>query len=263
MKKALLYSLLFVLLTIVVVFVLIFGLPFLIWPEGEGGGHGNNIFDTFPLLLPSLSVIVWSLVTLFVFIKNRYADVSFGKMAKNDIWKFVLLGGLSVVLLKTALQPMLWIMNTKVSESRYTIIQMWMQSDVLVMFLLTMIHITLEAVVFSAILRELIIWSRRPFIAITVVAFICTLPNFTELSASQAVPFVCAFIPVLYSGWLYYRTGSIWPTVLGMVVYDALLLFTPVFEYISFALVSAVILPWTVIFLSKTLLKKVEPVTSR
>lgn len=263
MKKALLYSLLFVLLTIVVFFAFIFGLPFLIWPDAEAGEHANNIFDNYPLLLPSLSVIIWSLVTLFIFIKNKYADMSFGNMVPEHRWKFVVMGAVSVVLLKTALQPLMWIMNNEVSESRYTIIQMWMHSDILVMLLLTMIHITLEAVVFSAILRELIIWSRRPMVSVAVVSVVCTMPNFTEINAYDAMPLLCTFIPLLYSGWLYYRTGSIWPSVTGMVLYDALLFFTPVFDYISFALASAVILPWVVIYLAKMLMKKVEPIGSR
>lgn len=263
MKKALLYTLLFVLLTIVVFFAVIFVLPFMLWFGTESGSQGNTIFDTYPLLLPSLSVIIWSVITLFIFIKNKYSDVSFGNIAPKHRLRVILLGGISVLLLKTALQPLLWIGDNEVSESRYGIIQMWMHNDVLVVSLLALIHITLETVVFSAILRELIIWSKRPVICVFVVAVICTIPSFSEVSAEAALPLLCSFIPMMYSGWLYYRTGSIWPSLFGMILYDALLLFTSVFDLFSFVIVSTLVMPWVVIYLAKKLPDNVKPVISR
>ena len=260
MKKALLYTLLFVLLTIVVFFAVIFAMPFLVWSDSESG---NTVLDTYPLLLPSLSVIVWSIITLFIFIRNKYSDVSFGNIIPKHRLRVVLLGGVSVLLLKTALQPLLWIVDNEVSESRYSIIQMWMHNDVLVVSLLVLIHITLEAVVFSAILRELILWSKRPVICVVVVSVICTIPSFSEVSAEATLPLLCSFIPMVYSGWLYYRTCSIWPSVLGMVLYDVLLMFTPVFDYFSFVMISTLVMPWIAIYLAKKLPENVKPLISR
>lgn len=264
MKKALLYTLLFLLLTIVVFFALIFALPFLVWSMTDNGGQeNNNVFDAYPLLLPSLSVIVWSLITLFIFIRNKYSDMSFGNIAVRDRMKIMLLGGFSVVLLKVALQPLMWIMDNEISENRYSIIQMWMHNDVLVIVLLSLIHVTLEAVLFSAILRELIIWSKRPIICVLVLSLLCTVPNMSEISASAALSLLCTFIPLMYGGWLFYRTSTIWPIFFGMVLYDILLFFTPLSNYITSAMIAALLLPWIVIYLAKKLSSEVEPITSR
>lgn len=263
MKKALLYTLLFVLLSIVVIFAMVFAVPYLFWNEPEAGGQGSSVFDDYPLLLPSITVISWSLITLFIFIKNKYSDISFGNISPKDRLKFVLLGGVSMVLLKSALTPLMWIVNNEVSETRYSIIQMWMHNDVLVSFLLALMHLTLEAVFFSAILRELIIWSKRPIISIFVVALLSIFPNTIEFSASSAVPLLCTFIPMVYGGWLYYRTSSIWPVFFGMVSYDVLLLFTPLFKYVSFVIASALILPWLVIYIYRKLSDNVKPIISR
>ena len=264
MKKALLYTLLFVLLTIVVFFAVIFVVPFLFWTESETGEQGATFLDRYPLFLPSLAVISWSVITIFIFLRNKYANIGFGNIISNDRVKIILLGGLSMLLLKTTLQPLLWISNNEVSESRYSIIQMWMHNDTLVIILLALIHITLETVFFAAILRELIIWSKRPMISNLVVALICTIPSFSDFSGATTLSLIlCSFVPQLYGGWLYYKTGCIWPTVLGMVAYDMLMLLTPLFEYVSVPIVSAVTVPWLVIYLGKKISKNVKPVISQ
>ena len=263
MKKVLLYTLLFLLLTIVVFFTLIFTVPYIVWSFTENGGQENNVFDAYPLLLPSLAVSVWAILTLFIFIRNKYADISFGNIAKDDRLKVCIISAISVVLFKIALQPLMWITDSEISETHYSIVQMWMNNDLLVVALLSLIHITLETVVFSAILRELIQWSNRPYVSIFVVALACTIPSMTELTAIATLPLLCSFLPIVYGGWIYYRTSSIWPVFIGMTVYDAVLFFTPVSEYITSALVAALVLPWVVIYLSKHLTADVEPITSR
>ncbi len=262
MKKALLYTLLFVLLTIVVFFALFFALPFLVWSDSEAAQQ-NNVFDSNPLLLPSLSVIVWAIITLYIFIRNQYADLSFGNIEKSDRWKMIIVGGLSIILLKTALQPLQWIMNNEIPESRYSIIQMWMDNDILMVSLLSLIHLTSEAVILSAILRELIIWSKRPIISSVVVAILFTLPGLAEFNSPAILPMLCSFLPLTLSGWIYYHTGSIWPVFFGMTAYDFMLVLTPISEYITAAVIAAVAFPWVVIYLAKRMSEKIKPITSR
>ena len=202
MGKAILYFMLFVCITLLMIGCGMLLAGFIV-SQGlyDHVGIAKNEVVIFVVMLMG---ILWSLCTCWLFVHNGYGSFSWGNL---DASRRISVVVLSAVLFIAVDVLAFWCHHLLAPFSdEYT----------------QLLSLTVQTVFLSSILRQLVSSLRRHWLALTIVAVAVALPNLQE-GAVGMVMFLFAVASGLIEGWMYLRTRSIWPAVVGPVVGDYVL----------------------------------------
>ncbi len=219
MGKALLYFMLFVCITLLMIGCGMLLAGFIV---GQGlydcVGIARNEVVIFVVMLMG---VLWSLGTCWLFVHNRFGSFSWGNLDASRRFSVV---ALSAVLFIAVDVLAFWCHHllAPFSDEYTQLMSLYRSHPIITLLTLVMMYVTVQTVFLSSILRQLLSSLRHHWVALMIVAVAVALPNLQE-GAVGMVMFLFAVASGLIEGWLYLRTRSIWPAVVGPVVGDYVL----------------------------------------
>ena len=220
MSKALLYFLLFVGITLLSVGcgILLAGIIISQGLYNELGIAKEHVLVYVVMVMG----IMWSMITCWIFSHNRYGSLSWGIMQKKQRATILLL---SAILFLAIDLVAFWCHHLlKPFSDEYIFkLQLFQSHPVITFVTLLVMYVTVQLVFLSGILRQLTTSFRHQWVALLIVAVAISLLNLEEGGTVGFIMFAFAIISGLIEGWLFLRTRSIWPAVVGPVFGDYVL----------------------------------------
>ena len=219
MNKALLYLLLFIGITLLMTGcgILLAGL---IMSQELYSSLGIAKDDVL-LYVVMIMGVLWACGTCWLFTHNHYGSFSWGIL---DNPRRIIIICLSVLLFLNIDVLAFWCHHLIAPFSNDYIHQMelYQAHPFITLLTLVLMYVTVQTVFLSGILRELTTSMRHRWLALLVVSVIVALPNLQE-GVVGIMMFAFAIASGMLEGWLYLRSRSIWPAVIGPVVGDYVL----------------------------------------
>lgn len=240
MKKALLYLLLFAGVTSISVLcgILLFGVM------NDSKAYESWGLDAGDALVycSFAAVLLWSSVLTITFYRNRFASLSFGRMKGNDRFTLSLLCALATFMIG-AVSYWIHTQLSSYSGNYANTLDIFRNHGLVTFVSLVLLYITTQLVFTGAILRELLEWSRHTWTVILLMAAVTSLINLSE-GAIGLVMFAFAVANGALNGWVFFKTRTIWPIVIGSLVADfALMVFFSNSPGMPVAIASILLLP--------------------
>ncbi|MCR4583525.1 MAG: hypothetical protein K5764_08235 [Prevotella sp.] len=221
MSKAFMYLLLALGITIGVIFVggalVGFVIGFIVVYNGNDSATLAS-HDYYVSLMLIVLGVLWFAVVHWVFLRNRYASYSLGVMPKGSVWLVSLMAFLGYM----AIEAMMLLFYHLPAAGQQLKILHEEPLAVYIVFSVLMEPVT-AVVLYGAALRELLAWRHRPEQIIPVFAGVGALLSallFYAVDMPQMA--VLIFCSMLFSGWIFERTRSIVPIVVGAILADLL-----------------------------------------
>jgi membrane protease YdiL (CAAX protease family) len=219
MGKAILYFMLFVCITLLMIGCGMLLAGFIV---SQGlYDHVGIAKDEVVIFVVMLMGVLWSLGTCWLFVHNGYGSFSWGNLGASRRISVVALSAVLFIAVDVLafcchhlLEPF--------SDEYTQLMSLYRSHPLITLVTLVMMYVTVQTVFLSSILRQLVSSLRRHRLALTIVAVTVALPNLQEGTVG-VVMFLFAVASGLIEGWLYLRTRSIWPAVVGPVVGDYVL----------------------------------------
>ncbi len=220
MGKALLYFLLFVGITLLMVGcgTLLAGL---IMSQGLYSALGIDKAEVLVYVVMVMGIL-WTVIICWLFSHYKYGSLSWGIMSLKQHATVL---PVSALLFLSVDIVAFWCHHLLMPFSEEYVIKMQLFQSHPFMTLVTLLvmYVTVQVVMLSGVLRQLANAMRHKWIAMIIVAVALSFLNLEEGGLAGLVMFGFAVISGLIECWLYLRTRSIWPSVVGPVVGDYVL----------------------------------------
>ena len=219
MSKALLYFFLFVGITLLMIGcgMLLTGVIMSHGFYSRMGIAKNEVV----IFIVMLMGILWAVGTCWLFVRNRFGSWSWGAL---DVHRRATIIALSALLFLSVDVLAFWCHHllAPFSTDYIELMSLYQTHPFITLVTLVLMYVTVQTVFLSGILRQLVSSLRHHWVALLIVAVTVALPNLQEGSIGM-VMFAFAVLSGVLEGWLYLRTRSIWPAVIGPIVGDYVL----------------------------------------
>ena len=228
MKKALMYLLLAsgIFIAVILVYGALMGFVAGFIDGYNGAEPGANIPRNVMYGSLGICFLFLAIVLHAVFLGSGFASYTTGRIPKEKFWMIIALvmavmGGMALI------QSMIYNPITELGGSTFT------ETDVESREVLhwahehpwysipffALIEVTLDMVLFGAVMREILEWKHRPILVIAIMTVIIGIIYFmVESSPYLVILMVCAFV---IQCWVYECTRSIIPVIIGDVFYSS------------------------------------------